>query len=83
MIDLIVMLIVLGVLMLMVFMGAAITEAILEEVEQATYEANWITSETGDPKCSACGEYAWYRDIYGHVRKSKYCPRCGARMKGE
>lgn len=38
MIDFIVMLIVLGVLMLMVCMGAAVTEAIIEEVEKEEHK---------------------------------------------
>lgn len=38
MIDFIVMLIVLGVLMLMVFMGAAVTEHLLEEAEREAEE---------------------------------------------
>lgn len=32
--------------------------------------------------CSECGGGAWYYDVNGYVRKSKYCPNCGAKMDG-
>ena len=45
----------------------------------------WLKSDIPceEWKCSACGGGAWYYDVKGYVRKSKYCPNCGAYMKGE
>lgn len=45
----------------------------------------WLKSDIPceEWKCSACGGGAWYYDVKGYVRKSKYCPNCGAYMGGE
>ena len=33
--------------------------------------------------CSVCGGACWYYDCDGVVAKSRYCPNCGADMRGE
>lgn len=42
----------------------------------------WIESEIPCEKfaCSACGGAAWYYDYDREIRKSRYCPNCGAKM---
>jgi rubrerythrin len=47
-------------------------------------EGEWITSDIPQEKyvCSVCGGACWYYDYQGYVAKSKYCPNCGAKMKG-
>jgi hypothetical protein len=32
--------------------------------------------------CSVCGGACWYYDVEGYVAKSRFCPNCGAKMKG-
>ena len=61
-------------------------------VEQKTGE--WIFEKTDDHKrtyCSVCGVSAPFvcvsddyygRRLHGGTRKTKFCPNCGARMKG-
>lgn len=48
-------------------------------------EGEWVTSDIPQEKyvCSVCGGACWYYDYQGEVAKSKYCPHCGAKMKGE
>ena len=45
----------------------------------------WLKSDIPceEWKCSACGGGAWYYDVKGYVRKSRYCPNCGAYMGDE
>ena len=47
-------------------------------------EGEWITSDIPQEKyvCSVCGGACWYYDCQGDVAKSRYCPNCGAKMKG-
>ena len=47
-------------------------------------EGEWITSDIPQEKyvCSLCGGACWYYDCQGDVAKSRYCPNCGAKMKG-
>lgn len=47
-------------------------------------EGEWVTSDIPQEKyvCSVCGGACWYYDYQGDVAKSRYCPNCGARMKG-
>ncbi len=48
-------------------------------------EGEWITSDIPQEKyvCSVCGGACWYYDYQADVARSKYCPNCGAKMKGE
>lgn len=47
-------------------------------------EGEWIASDIPCEKyvCSVCGGVCWYYDYQGDVAKSRYCPNCGAKMKG-
>ena len=47
-------------------------------------EGEWVTSDIPQEKyaCSVCGGACWYYDYQGEVARSKYCPNCGAKMKG-
>ena len=47
-------------------------------------EGEWVTSDIPQEKyvCSVCGGACWYYDYQGDVAKSRYCPNCGAKMKG-
>lgn len=47
-------------------------------------EGEWIASNIPQEKyvCSVCGGACWYYDCQGEVAKSRYCPNCGAKMKG-
>ena len=47
-------------------------------------EGEWLTSDIPQEKyvCSICGGACWYYDCQGEVARSRYCPNCGARMKG-
>lgn len=44
--------------------------------------AEWEPSDIPDEKfnCSQCGGAAWYYDYEGEIRKSRFCPNCGAEM---
>ena len=44
----------------------------------------WIPSDIPNEKwvCSECGGACWYYDYQGSLGKSRYCPNCGAKMKG-
>ena len=44
--------------------------------------AKWIKSDIMEEEfvCSLCGGAAWYYDHAGVVKKSAYCPNCGAAM---
>lgn len=45
----------------------------------------WLQSDIPQEKyvCSVCGGACWYYDYQGEVAKSRFCPNCGARMRGE
>ena len=47
-------------------------------------EGEWKPSDIPQEKyvCSVCGGACWYYDYQGDVAKSRYCPNCGAKMKG-
>lgn len=47
-------------------------------------EGTWEKSDIPGEKyvCSECGGACWYYDFEGDVAKSKFCPNCGAKMKG-
>lgn len=47
-------------------------------------EGEWVPSDIPQEKyvCSVCGGACWYYDFQGDVAKSRYCPNCGAKMKG-
>jgi hypothetical protein len=47
-------------------------------------EGEWEKSEIPGEEyvCSVCGGACWYYDVEGYVAKSRFCPNCGARMKG-
>ena len=44
----------------------------------------WIKSEIPCEEfvCSECGGACWHYDTNRIVSKSRYCPNCGAKMKG-
>ena len=50
-------------------------------------EGGWISNYDGfdyDVRCSVCGEEALIKEGGSHdYAYSRYCPNCGARMKGE
>ena len=45
---------------------------------------HWLLDSSGAEFCSECGEYPFDDGEY-HISgwSSKYCPNCGAKMKGE
>lgn len=47
-------------------------------------EGEWEKSEIPGEEyvCSVCGCACWYYDVQGYVAKSRFCPNCGAKMKG-
>lgn len=50
-------------------------------------EGEWISNYDGfdyDVRCSVCGEEALIKEGGSHDHAySRYCPNCGAKMKGE
>lgn len=48
-------------------------------------EGEWLQSDIPQEKyvCSVCGGACWYYDYQGEVAKSRFCPNCGAKMKGD
>lgn len=48
-------------------------------------KGHWINSNIPNEEyvCSECGGANWYYDYQANVTRSKYCPNCGADMKGE
>lgn len=61
-----------------------LAEALYNAGYRKQKEGEWITSDIPQEKyvCSVCGGSCWYYDYQGDVAKSKYCPNCGAKMKG-
>lgn len=63
-------------------------QSLAEAVYNAGYrkqsEGTWEKSDIPGEKyvCSECGCACWYYDYEGDVAKSKFCPNCGAKMKG-
>lgn len=63
-------------------------QSLAEAVYNAGYrkqsEGTWEKSDIPGEKyvCSECGGACWYYDYEGDVAKSKFCPNCGAKMKG-
>ena len=65
---------------------------VYKEIAEMLYNAGyrkqsageWVNSDIPQEKyvCSACGGACWYYDFKGDVAKSRFCPNCGARMKG-
>ena len=60
--------------------------AIIRSVPSANRpQGEWVKGQKGDIICSVCGEseanfiFGW---DYEYEGISKYCPNCGARMKG-
>ncbi len=64
------------------------TVQIAEQLYDAGYrkqsEGTWEKSDIPGEKyvCSECGGACWYYDFECDVAKSKFCPNCGAKMKG-
>ena len=60
---------------------------IAELEAQLPKEGGWISNYDGfdyDVRCSVCGEEALIKEGGSHdYAYSRYCPNCGARMKGE
>ena len=47
-------------------------------------ESEWVNGPDGDPVCKACG-LRWFDDCQEcglGPHNTRYCPGCGARMKG-
>ena len=59
-----------------------VTRALIGYRKQS--EGEWEVSDIPDEKyvCSVCGGACWYYDYRGELAKSRYCPNCGAKMKG-
>lgn len=59
-------------------------EMVYNAVCRKQSEGEWVKSDIPQEKyvCSACGGACWYYDFKGDVAKSRFCPNCGARMKG-
>ena len=68
--------------------GLELSAAVATELTEAGYrkqsEGEWLTSDIPQEKyvCSICGGACWYYDCQGEVTRSRYCPNCGAKMKG-
>lgn len=66
-------------------MAESIAAAVRANGYRKQVEGEWKRSERSkyDFFCTVCGEKA-VRNIYGnHDRLFKFCPHCGAKMKGE
>ena len=64
------------------------TNIAINALEQEPKTGHWIKSNIPNEKyvCSECGGGCWYYDYQADVVKSRFCPKCGARMvdaKGE
>jgi len=44
-------------------------------------QGEWIKDNAGDRFCSECGGYALYHEL-GLKIESRFCPNCGADMRG-
>ena len=46
-------------------------------------KAHWIKTDTPGEEyiCSKCGGACWYYDFRATVKKSRFCPNCGAEME--
>lgn len=57
----------------------------MPSVQPIRPKGKWIDSDIPSEKyvCSNCGGACWYYDYEGDVAKSRFCPNCGASMKGE
>lgn len=71
--------------LLLVYSGEELVTAILNAIDNApTVEpkkGEWITDKSGDHFCSECRKSALYHEI-GVKIESRFCPYCGASMKG-
>ena len=64
--------------------------AVVEKVRKALSadrpQGEWIKDENGDYKCSECGgceeQFIYGTENWYGLGESKFCPSCGARMKG-
>lgn len=58
-------------------------ENVIDKIPSAQKKGHWIypTDVKGFCRCECCGAL-WGRDLYEN-RFFKYCPRCGADMRGE
>jgi len=48
---------------------------------EARPQGEWVKDNSGDRFCSECGKSALYHEI-GLLFESRFCPNCGAKMKG-
>lgn len=60
--------------------------AVLQTQAVESKQGEWIINDAGDTECSVCGETE-NKFIYGTESwygkgESRFCPNCGARMKG-
>lgn len=46
-------------------------------------KAEWVKSDIPgeEYRCSKCGGACWYYDFTHDVKKSRFCPNCGAEME--
>ena len=46
-------------------------------------KAQWVKSDIPgeEYRCSKCGGACWYYDFTHDVKKSRFCPNCGAEME--
>lgn len=56
-----------------------------DTVELQEKKGKWVKSEIPNETyvCSVCGGACWYYDFMSVVKKSKFCPNCGADMRGD
>ena len=55
---------------------------LLPPAEPERKKGKWIKLYAGNYKCSVCGDW-WGNDDNEMVEDFKYCPNCGADMRGE
>lgn len=52
------------------------------KTEQKPKTGHWIESDIPNEEyvCSECGGACWYYDYQATVKRSEFCPNCGAKM---
>lgn len=61
--------------------NAPTVDAIVNTIEVRP-QGEWIKDNSGNRFCSECGSSALYHEI-GIIIESRFCPNCGADMRGE
>lgn len=54
-----------------------------QESETGQKKGHWIASDIPNEEyvCSECGGASWYYDYQAHIKRSDFCPNCGAKMQ--